>query len=98
MALASVLEIKRDPEGPVLISISAGERDSNRIQTPSQISKLRIQKTNWSPGIPRKPIAVTGVGSDAITPTIRPKSLFIDVCRSIPTSRRVTLEQSRRQE
>ena len=31
------------------------ERDSNRIPTPSRISKLRIQKTTWSPGIPRKP-------------------------------------------
>jgi hypothetical protein len=31
------------------------ERDSNRIQTLSRISKLRIQKTIWSPGIPRNP-------------------------------------------
>jgi hypothetical protein len=33
----------------------AGERDSNRIQTPSRISKLRIRKTIRSPAIPRKP-------------------------------------------
>jgi hypothetical protein len=35
-------------------AIPAGERDS----TPSRISKLRIQKTIWSPAISQNPIAV----------------------------------------
>jgi hypothetical protein len=39
----------------ILVQNIGGERDSNRIQTPSQISKLRIQKIIRSPRIPSKP-------------------------------------------
>jgi len=55
-----------------LIKTWRKERDSNRIQRPSQISKLRIQKTIRSLGTPENPIAVTG----AVTgnPSLQPSS------------------------